>query len=1337
MKKNKVFLIALYLLFVLLLYSTSDADYIYFYWNSDNWFQQWCSETYWIYYSWSQVYKAVELSVDLDQLNANYSWKNNTSEVTSTNFFNITHTSPLLTWAYNNTYVRYYEWVSHKAMAFKWDTIVWSKKIWNLIFSPEYNLNNYTWYLVLIFDGNDVSNHNHDSVWLISDNINFIAKYYSGVQNNHLTGYVPVLRQPCAVTDSVNPKIKNWDVSYSSNSNDKHVDKKDLTFRITDAVSGWKTPYYYNSTWEWTWNWGINYYNSKEINDQLWIKTDTIKIKISWKWLDWHVDTNREIPLSSIVCTWDGSKTWTWWLDRDYDCSVDKDKLFTWEFWVEETITLTITWLDRAWKITNLYTKTFNQYENPELSNNSPKWENWSNWYPINSRIEFTLKDDWAGVNSGKIFVTISDGSETKVYTWNVSTSMVVTKITWEEWTGNWAWYRVVITPERYFPAATTISVTVEFEDLKWHDVTTWWTFRTRRSCAALWCCDWTEIYTWLENSYISFTWENLYISGGNNPSVTTWNIEYFWSIFTWALVINCNYVWLTLFKWVPGNAWEWVSVPYNRLVFSWSNNLVKWVLSWNVLILKYYVQDTNVQIDTPIEWSGLDGGYLVDSNNDYTTTWVFTWHLSDDTNSNEWLSGYDFVVYSGNVFGSDEVYSGRITSTGINREFTWNEYVWWVRAVDNEWNYSEWATGSFKIKYRLACEEVDLILVTPEYWTWFTSSRQVYFEWNLSGWQWIDNLTYGLYVWESGTSMIDAQAQTWITNTWYSLAIENNWEYKWRVIASDPYWHEIVSDSGYFTIDVNGLVTVLVVTPENISGDVVSIDENGNYQSGNLYMQWSTNENQVSWEWEFTWFDLTIYSWSCGDTSKASIWTYSTWKNVTGMLMPDNPHFDEWDYCWMIQAVVMSGNERKTTNETGLSFFVRNPYCVKSGNNLEILGPASEVYTENVTLEWSGSWDSCLVTENSGYFVELYSGNIWDTTDKKLSWSGKNTSTAVNLSAWQYRWRVRMVDNVEWEWKTWNFEVVAMLDPGQIVNTHFELVLVKPVSWSVFNDGNIEFEWYATWQWVWNLTYTLDIYTWEKDNISNSTHITWISAWSATGLNVDLWNWTYWWKVKVEDNYNNSGIASTGYFDVSLEQTYTVKVYPGGRAWKYWYADSGVIRVFRLWTEAVEVYSGYLSTSIWWTWLFTWMIPEWQYTIFYKWQSCLASYLSWVIIAWQTWFDFTTWDNLYWTYSISWVEYQKHWDLINWIWEIDHQVQAWDAWNINRFMKDYFELNPNATYVPDVPMYTMEDIDWNWDVTIDDLLLAFTFYNWANPIKDVFVWWFMDTVYWITWRSW
>lgn len=1256
-------------------------EYFYFTWNwnGDNWFQQWCSETYDLMYNIAWYHSSASIYVKLDSNKFTYetwtytiNWAGNLFDITNNNVQFLSN-SDVIAWRthYDKAFT-----------SFSFDNnIALAGKIWSLKFTPVYSWSDYSWNFILIYSWD-----NSDTVWFFTEWKNTIKNNPTD-QLNNLTWEIRIVRKPCN-EDTKPPVISG--VNYTSG--DLHVYKHDLVFDISDDEDQWLVPYAYNSTGNWV-------TNSRSMNNQIWVNPSSIRVVV-W----WNLISSNDI--SCVQKSWT-PKTWTWWEDRDYTCTVSSWKL--WNFWVEQEITITITWADRNWRVSNTKSITFNTHQRPYLQSHSPL----GLAQPVNSKITFEVRDAWAWVDSGSIVLRLTASWYSRTYTWNISNELSLTRNSWSEWLWWAAWYTGVLTlsEEDYLPVDSTITVNLYFEDMNWYSSWAMWTFHTRQSCAALWCCDWTEIYTWLENSYLSFTWENLYISWGNNPEVTTWNIEYFGNIFTWALVINCNYVWLTLFKWTPeNNPTEVASVPYNRLVFTGWDNVVKWVLSGNVLTLKYYVQDTNVLIDTP------NTEYLKDENDAYTTTWVLTWHLADDTDSSQWLSGYDFVVYSGNVFGTDEVMSGRVTSTWITREFTGSEYVRWVRAVDNQWNTGEWATGSFKIKYKL--DNASLTLNNPENNYISLGTTSIDFDWTLNWvWDWVGDIKYDLYIYS--WVIADDNTDWWIpsqsnldTTTW-NVVLENGENYWWKVVVRDWYWHEISGYTWTFKVQVETKISRLKIQPLNISWTVASRDTDWTYLADNMFMEWSGNQDSIEWSWNLVEFILEIYSgWVCNNWNL--IWSGSTWINVTRMLIPQNViELEEWEYCWQIKAIDDSNNY---SSNSWLSFTVANLYCTKQVSNLSLTSPTpvnnAQLYTSGVTLSWSANWNNCL-SSTSGYRVELYTWDEWTITENNgnriFSVTGDFTSTGLILSGGKYRWRVQMIDDVEWEWKTWSFDIVALLDPGAIINTNFALNLVKPVSGTTYNDGNVEFEWYTTWQWVGTLKYQIDVYTWELNNTNSSTHITWASDLSATGFTANLANGTYWWKVRVSDEYGNSGEASTWYFTVSLEQTYTVIVKTQSNSKELWYI------AFYSWCDHTQLpaYTWVIVVDFsWgiWTWIYTGNIEAWTYEVVFQSWKHLAAALSGVEVGWANFdgiLDFTTWNNVTWLKNgklIEWDVSPQGWT-IAWIWITSvygSECLWWNKtveWAINIMNLDFDEWK----------VFMRCDMDWSKIVNANDIAQIIT----------------------------
>ncbi len=79
--------------------------------------------------------------------------------------------------------------------------------------------------------------------------------------------------------------------------------------------------------------------------------------------------------------------------------------------------------------------------------------------------------------------------------------------------------------------------------------------------------------------------------------------------------------------------------------------------------------------------------------------------------------------------------------------------------------------------------------------------------------------------------------------------------------------------------------------------------------------------------------------------------------------------------------------------------------------------------------------------------------------------------------------------------------------------------------------------------------------------------------------------------------------------------------------------------------------------------------VPYGTYYVFFKWQSHLASYLSWVELSWwsSNFFDFTTGTSLYNTQQLNnvtddWRRYQTAWDLKPVAWDYDNIVNGNDV---------------------------------------------------------------------------
>lgn len=173
----------------------------------------------------------------------------------------------------------------------------------------------------------------------------------------------------------------------------------------------------------------------------------------------------------------------------------------------------------------------------------------------------------------------------------------------------------------------------------------------------------------------------------------------------------------------------------------------------------------------------------------------------------------------------------------------------------------------------------------------------------------------------------------------------------------------------------------------------------------------------------------------------------------------------------------------------------------------------------------------------------------------------------------------------------------------------------------------------------------------------------------------------------------------------------YQLKVFPWSRS-KPSLANKWEIRFYDVNDELVYSNDDIRSDSGW-NAEFSALIPEGIYTVVYKWQSHLASYLYNVpVIAWSTFmFDFTTWLNLSWVQNYTNTvdngsKYQIAWDLKNIEWKYDFTVN----WNdiaiitISWFVAEVADLDPR-------------DLNGDNVINVSDLAII-----WANfEQQDVF----------------
>jgi len=322
-------------------------------------------------------------------------------------------------------------------------------------------------------------------------------------------------------------------------------------------------------------------------------------------------------------------------------------------------------------------------------------------------------------------------------------------------------------------------------------------------------------------------------------------------------------------------------------------------------------------------------------------------------------------------------------------------------------------------------------------------------------------------------------------------------------------------------------------------------------------------------------------------------------------------------------------------------------------------------------------------------WFSFSYEANTWYTDFSFASGSKENT---IYLSGW--------------ETKTVSFYLTNNSD--STINGNFDVVDAVQMSWWLLackaNWQNLVFGRYWTFQQTW---FSL----WGNSIFSGSVDLKFPEGYSGEYL----WCITYTPSVTEDIGSVNPQPRKALFLKAMLNATaslYQLKVFPWSRS-KPSLANRWEIRFYDANDELVY-FSGSILSDSWWNAEFSALIPDGVYTVVYKWQSHLASYLYNVsVIAWTTFgFDFTTWNNLSWVQNYTNIaddgsRYQIAWDLKSTIdWRYDFTVN----WNdISIVTVSWF-----VDYVDD-----LDPRDLNWDnvINVSDLAII-----WANfEQEDIF----------------
>lgn len=336
------------------------------------------------------------------------------------------------------------------------------------------------------------------------------------------------------------------------------------------------------------------------MDNQEWANSGTISVLINYS--DLYGVSDQFIDIASLSAT-----KYTGTIANRPELTRDNNDRWYWisflndtDYAVERPVTITISWYDNA-LVGNLpcvrsailgnTTYTFNNYQVPTMTNFSPaNGDVFQN--PGVSPITLEVRDTWAGVDTGKVWITIPEiMSWWQVlltgYTYS-GTDLIFSWISWTPGLWNSGWYLVSFVPKWIFPTNTWINLTWMVIDLAWYTWTASWSFTTRPDCSFYWCNEILNIYimTW---SYFNwglpwqFTWELLIITWTNPNSpypYLTWvnndilmcGFPYNWTELTWNINIY-SADGITIINWDNYTGTElyvtWLDFTYNNWVIT------------------------------------------------------------------------------------------------------------------------------------------------------------------------------------------------------------------------------------------------------------------------------------------------------------------------------------------------------------------------------------------------------------------------------------------------------------------------------------------------------------------------------------------------------------------------------------------------------------------------------------------------------------------------------------------------------------------------------------------------------------------------------------------------
>lgn len=429
---------------------------------------------------------------------------------------------------------------------------------WSISFVPRYNPSGYSAVFGMEYNGETVTSESTIETTLSSPlGIEIINPLQ---QRQFMTWIYTVLQQPC-IWDNNSPSIS---LSQPVASITKQSNLWLQLNLIDVGGSSANVPYVWTGWGIWVWMWTGNVW---WIDPQYGIDISTLQITIS--------GNNQSRTFVWWTYATPNGKTWQF-LDKNYVLSIPAYQLF--DYGIEKPIFVSISIRDRVW-LQAAHSISFNHPQGPTIIPGTRFPLVGATFVNYDASIKLGIQDDWAGVDSGSIVVTLSgiNGTNYGPYIFS-GNQLSLTELTSTALQPNWM---IEIPNHIDFPWSWTIRVSVAVRDMVGNQWTiSDYSFVTRPNCSQLWCC--ADKYISYKNNFSLFARNTLTVQGGLNPIFSLW-VDGTWYLDCW-LTNQGMYV----YKWSEENSWSahtmgFVDVSSLRIM----GNNVKAVLSGTTLILQ------------------------------------------------------------------------------------------------------------------------------------------------------------------------------------------------------------------------------------------------------------------------------------------------------------------------------------------------------------------------------------------------------------------------------------------------------------------------------------------------------------------------------------------------------------------------------------------------------------------------------------------------------------------------------------------------------------------------------------------------------------------------------